>query len=209
MPVADSIQSSLRRGIAYADELQPRPKDRDPWFWSHCVRFYTRNSLAMAHPQPKVNGWEVLQGVPNFGIHMRRDLHLARLVRSLGGTTPPPGPNKRRREAWIGVGRGVPQRLPLEKLPLATDESGGPVPPLSFILDWTTDDEGEPVVHVGLPVEDWTFHSRKNPNLYWRRPLPKSEEDLAELGFDEGANDDNRSLITVDLAPEEFGIDGR
>ena len=203
LPVAGPLRSSLRKGIAYADEQQPNVDDRNAWFWAHCARFQTGKSLAAAHPQPMVEGWEVIQGVPNFGIHLRRDLHVARLVRSLGGTTPPAGPNKRRKEAWISVGQCVPQRLPL-----VSQTNGPPLVPLSLILDWTTDEAREPVVHVGLPVVDWSFHSRENPNLHWRLPLPEAEEDLAALVFGDGA-DDGDSLVTLDLAPEELGADDR
>ena len=108
----------------------------------------------------------VRNDIPNFGIHLRfNDLHVARVVRSLAGTTPPPGPNPARRQAWSGVEvQG--------QLELLTDDG---LPPLSLIIDWH-DFEGEPLIHVGLPIAPWDY--KRSARLHRRVPLPNEEADL-------------------------------
>jgi hypothetical protein len=175
LPAAGPIRNSLRKGVAYADELQPESDTRDPWFWSHSARYSTLRHLAAANSRVGVEGWEVRSGVPNCGIHIRLgDLHLARVVRSLSGTTPPPGRNLARQRAWRGVGDPGPQQ---GQLNLDTDEG---LPPLQLIVDWS-DESGEPVIHVGLPSAPWDY--RKAPRLHWRVQLPDEEVDLESLAF--------------------------
>lgn len=127
-------------------------------------------------------GWSLVENVPNCGIHLRLDkMHVARVVRSLGGTTPHAGSNKKRTRAWDGV-QG--------QLALA---SGGTLPPLSLIIDWQVIDE-EPIVHVGLPAGNWDYGS--TANLYWRIPLPDTGEDLSTLSFEPRA-DAGGSLVRL------------
>ena len=190
-PVVGPLRFALEKGIAYANDLQPDPLDRDPWFWSHSARFGALKELLVAgHDADLESGWAVRPGTPNCGIHIRvGQLHTIRVVRSLGRTTPPPGRNRRRREAWNGV--PVQGQLRLDR---------GLLCPLSLIVDWH-DDENEPVIHVGLPKGEWSFENRTSPRLHWRVPMPEDGLDLSGLSFDPGDADDG-SLVEID--PSEW-----
>lgn len=193
-PATECLRDALRRGVAYADEQQP---DRvDPWFWSHSARFKARQELLLANPQPGVEGYEVRSDIPNSGIQLRfQRLHLARVLRSFGGTTPAPGRNPSRRRAW----EGLPEQ---GQLSLAGD---GKLPPLSLIIDWQ-DVAGEPLIHVGLPRAGWAHG--KSPKLYWRVPMPDEGVDLGSLEFD--GSDDGFGGIRLEIEIDEAeGANGR
>src|SRR5690242_19521007 len=102
LPAVADIRTALRKGIAYADTVQPDAAERDPWFWSHSARWTARNHLAQCEDRE----WDMPCGIPNCGIHVRAGgLHVARVVRSLSGSTPHPGPNRHRRKAWTNQGQ--------------------------------------------------------------------------------------------------------
>lgn len=165
-PCLGDIRESLLRGVDYANDLQAEASSRDPWFWSHAARFRARRALELAEGI----GWEVVPGIPNSGIHVRLDeLHLLRVLRSSGGTTPAPGHSRQRRDAWS-------QNYQLQ-LPL--DHDGG-LPPLNLILDWSTEDDDLLVLHLGMPRGVWKYGS--DPVLSWRVPLP-GDDDLSSLVF--------------------------
>ena len=195
-PATGSLRDALRKGVAFADELQPSRDDRDPWFWSHSARHMTLKQLLLANPQPSIEGFEVRSGIPNSGIHLRfQDLHIARVVRSLGGTTPAPGRNLARRRDWTNP--------PVQgQLPLA---DGVALVPLSLIIDWQEMD-GEPLIHVALPRNEWGY--RKKEALYWRVPMPDEGVDLSTLAFDTPEDGfDGTSILDIDEA--ELSADGR
>lgn len=190
---SEDLYAALRKGIAYADELQPDRDARDPWFWSHSARFKARSEL-LGKAESRVEGYRLREGVPNCGIHLGFDgVHKARVVRSLGGTTPAPGRNPARRRDW----RGVPVQT---QLLLA---ASGTLPPLSMIIDWQ-DVAGEPVIHVGLPRFGWDY--RTKPLLHWRVPLPDEGIDYASLVFD--GSDDGPDNVFIEIDPAEGSADG-
>ena len=190
LPAAPALWDALREGIEYANHLQPDEESRDPWFWSHAARW--KASGRVAGSQVAEDPWSMVENVANCGIHILfDDLHIARVVRSLGGTTPHAGSNKRRNRAWNGV-QG--------QLPLAT---GGALPPLSLIVDWQVTDD-EPLIHVGLPAGNWQYGN--TANLYWRVPLPAAGEDLSSLSF-EPSPDAGGSLVRLKLDPSETADD--
>jgi len=194
-PVALPIWASLRKGLAFADELQPDPADREGFFWAHSARYMARKELLKANTQPGVEGWAVRGNVPNCGIHLLLDdLHKIRVVRSFGGTTPHPGRNPRRRADWKGIQGAVQDQFVLD--------TEAELPPLSLIVDWT-DQDGEPVVHIGLPRGEWGY--QKSPSLHWRVRLPEAETDLAGLRFE--AADDGGGVLPIDRS--EFVADDR
>lgn len=163
------IREALHFGIDYADDLQPDRRNRDPWFWSHSARH--RAKTALQQTAQADDGWDLVAGVSNSGIHVRvAQLHLVRVLRSAGGTTPAPGHNLQRRRAWSQH-----QQL---SFPFASAE--GELPPLNLILDWSTDIEGSLVMHVGMPVGVWPYG--KDPMLAWRVPLP-ADDDIGGLTF--------------------------
>jgi len=184
--VISPLYEAFREGIAWADSLQPA-EDRDPFFWSHSARFRARNRLRDAD----ATDWVLVPKVNNFGIHLLvADLHLIRVLRSLEGSTPPPGPNRRRRNAW--------QQLPAIQGQLALG-SDGDLPPLSLVADWQTGLD-EPIIHLGLPQEPFGF--RQNARLHWRVPLPSDGLDLASLAFEPGP-DPGTAPVTLKVDPAE------
>lgn len=187
LPALADLREALQAGIDHADDLQPEQASRDPWYWSHSARWKACGTLRSATS----DGWTLLPEVPNCGIHLRLDdLHVVRVLRSLGGTTPHPGSNRRRAQAWTGV-----QVLQGQFL-LA---SAGSLPPLSLVVDWQEVD-GEPELHVGLPAGPWRYGSV--PRLYWRVPLPQAGIDLDTLVFDPGP-DTGEPLVTLRVDPAE------
>ena len=168
------IRDALHTGIDYADDLQPGRHDRDPWFWSHSARYRAKTALRQAR---QVDGtWELVPDVPNSGIHVRvQQMHVVRVLRSAGDTTPAPGQNLRRRRDWSQH----------QQLSFPFADAKGELPPLNLILDWTTDADGSLVMHVGMPLGVWPYG--KDPMLAWRVPLPAGDElgGLAFAGSDE------------------------
>ena len=165
-PCLADIREALRCGIDFANDLQPDADDRDRWFWSHSARYRARQELEAGGG----TGWEVVSKIPNSGIHVRLDeLHVVRVLRSSGGTTPAPGHNRQRRAAWSQY----------HQLQLELDHEGG-LPPLNLILDWSTEGDDLLVLHLGMPKGVWKFGS--DPVLSWRVELPV-DDDLASLVF--------------------------
>ena len=155
------------------------------------------NSYFLPHnPQPGVEGYEVRSDIPNSGIHLRfQRLHVARVVRSFGGTTPAPGRNPSRRQAWKG--------LPVQgQLSLADNAK---LPPLSLIIDWQ-DIDGEPLIHVGLPRGEWAHG--KSPRLYWRVPMPDEGVDIRSLRFDGSDDGFGGALLDIQIDAAELSVDG-
>jgi hypothetical protein len=194
MAAAVPLRDSLRKGVAYADELQPAAGERNPWFWSHSARYKAHEQLKS---KVKVDGldWSLVADVPNCGIHLRfGGLHKSRVVKTFHGGTPHPGSNTVRRADWYGV--------PFPQLILDTDRG---LPPLSLVIDWQNDD-GEPLIHVGLPAAEWTY--QKSALLHWRVPLPDDGVAIEDLSFD--GTDDNAggSLIELPVDPSETGSSG-
>ena len=200
VPLLDSclpdIREALHRGIDYANDTQPDPGDRDPWFWSHSARFEARRAL-----ERSANGahdWELIAGVPNCGIHVGLGgLHVVRVLRSLAGTTPAPGGNQSRQQAW--------QQSRLQ-FPIY-DDTGGPhhgaargLPPLDLVLDWTTDDNATLVMHLGMPQGVWGLG--EDPILAWRVLLP-SADSLEGLAFPSSTDADVPVRLRVDEAEQE------
>lgn len=181
-----SLVKALRLGIGYADEQQPDPDDRDPWFWSHGARWRARRHLLSV----AAKGWSISSGVPNSGIHLCVDkVHGLRVLRSLGDTVPHPGGNRARRDAWIQ-----------DTLP----PRDGSLRPLSLLADWRVHDD-EPLIYLSLPKRPWTYGS--DPELYWRVPVTgDASQDLANLTFDPGLlPGDVMVTVKVDPAESETG----
>ena len=161
------LSEALRCGIDAANEGQPDPDDRDPWYWSHTVRFTARRRLEqIVDPS---DDWGLIGGVPNSGIHLRLGgLHVVRVLRSASGTTPAPGHSRRRREAW--------QQFQQLQFPFG----GEGIPPANLVLDWTIANADTVVMHLGMPVGLWEHG--KHPILAWRVRLA-SDDSLEELSF--------------------------
>ncbi|MYA40524.1 MAG: hypothetical protein F4Z31_01860 [Gemmatimonadetes bacterium] len=177
------IRQALLGGIDFANDIQPEPEDRDRWYWAHSARYQARRALEAS--SAKAQGWELIAGIPNSGIHVCLGaLHVVRVLRSAEGTTPAPGHTRRRREAW--------QQFRLQ-FPI-DDETDG-LPPLDLVLDWTTDDTDALTMHLGMPLGVWTHG--KPPILEWRVLLP-STDDLEGLTFEGAADDDVPVLLRVD-----------
>jgi hypothetical protein len=185
VPAVPDLRDAIRAGIDYADDVQPDLDERDPWYWSHSARWKARNSLRdIEDPE----GWSLTPDIPNCGIHVRiGDLHEARVLRSLDGTTPHPGSNRRRRRAWTGVQGQF----------LLAD---GELPPLSLIIDWCAR-KGEPEIHVGLPAGPWEYG---NAALHWRVALPEGGTDLKDLRF-EPKPDPGLDLVDLTIDSAESG----
>ena len=179
------IRSALHDGIDFANDIQPDAPGRDPWYWSHSARFKARNVLEAA--AASAQGWAMIEGVPNSGIHLRLGgLHVMRVLRSAAGSTPAPGHSRARRRAWQ-QGR---------QLQFAFDDGLDGLPPVDLILDWSTDDADELSLHLGMPLGVWDHGS--HPILAWRIPLPSSDE-LGALAF-QGSDE---SEIPVHLRIDE------
>lgn len=182
------LRDALRRGIEYADDLQPDPLARDPFFWSHSARFKAGRDLM---GKPPGDNWRLRPRVPNSGIHLQFDgIHLMRVLRSLRGTTPHPGPNARRQQAWTF-------------LEPALSGPYGPVA-LELIADWQVAD-GEPVLHLGLPASPWRYG--EPVKLHWRVPFPGDgeAEDWTRLTFNPGGDDSGYDLVALQIDPAEIG----
>ena len=162
-----TVSEALRCGIDAANEGQPDASDRDPWYWSHTVRFTARRGLEKTSDPS--DDWQLISGIPNSGIHLRVDgLHVVRVLRSASGTTPAPGHSRRRQEAW--------QQFQQLQFPFG----GEGLPPANLVLDWTTDHADEVVMHLGMPMGVWEHG--KHPILAWR-VLLASDDNLEELSF--------------------------
>lgn len=160
------LTKALRLGIGHADDLQPDPDERDPWYWSHSARWRAcKHLLAVERPQ----GWGITKA-PNSGIHLQlEDIHAVRVLRSLNDTVPHPGPNHARRMVWM---QG------------ALPPNDGSLPPLSLLIDWRVKDD-EPYIYASLPRKPWSY--RAKPLVYWRVPVTgDADKDLANLQFDPG-----------------------
>ncbi len=182
--VAGILPHALRTGMAWADELQEPDVARgapvDRHFLAHSARHRARRILT--EEAARAQGWDIVPGVPNSAIHLRfGGLHVARVLRSSNGTTPAPGPNLARRQAWQ-------QQLPLV--------GGGQeaIPPLSLVIDWHPSADGEPVMHVGLPRGVWNY--RSDPLLVWRHPFPV--EDILDLRFSPEPDDELDIILRID-----------
>jgi len=177
------LMKALRLGIGYAEEQQPDPDGRDPWFWSHSARWKARRYLLGVE---KPDGWRIKRNVPNSGIHLSiKGIHGIRVLRSLGGMVPHPGRNRVRRKDWVqGVLR----------------PNDGTLPPLSLLMDWEVH-EDEPRVYLSLPKNPWNYGS--DPDLYWRVPVTgDADEDLARLRFDPGLLPGD-VMVTIKVDPAE------
>ena len=123
----------------------------------------------------------------------------------LGLSAPSPEPplrqgnNPARRQAWRGIGVPSPEQGQLE---LDTDEG---LPPLQLIVDWT-DEDGEPLIHVGLPSGPWGY--RKAPRLHWRVSLPDEGVDIGSLTFGDGDGVGSGTVLDLDTA-EFLGTDDK
>jgi hypothetical protein len=195
---AEALYDALRMGTSFADGLQPDKDHLDLHFWSHSARFQARNYLA----QGGGLSWTLVSRVPNSGIRMLIDgIHSLRVVKSLDGEIPPPGANKARNDAWVGV--GVRNQL---ALPLGRPGQDLTQQPLSLIADWFLDEQREPIVHVSLPKRPWPFGC--DPQCFWRVLLSPGNslalEDLPGFSGEEGGD----PTITIKVDPLEWENDG-
>lgn len=181
-PCVPLLHDALCTGIEFAHEAQADELDRDPYFWAHCARYKARRHLnAMDR-----DGWSLAPNVPNSGIHLRIEgIHIARVLRSLGGSAPHPGPNRARQLAWR-----FDNRMWLGNPPL---------PPLNLIIDWTHSAD-EPILHVGLPVAPWPYGQK--PLLHWR-VLLHGGDSLGGWRF-EPEGDPGDAPVRLRLDPAEF-----
>lgn len=127
--------------------------------------------------------------MPNSGIHLRLyEIHDVRVVKSLGGTVPPPGRNRRRRGKWSNH----------PTLWSTDDETTSNLPALSLIIDWRID-EGEPVLHLSLPNGAWGYGSAVR--VHWRTRLPRGGSSRwTDLRFD---GDDGGDPLVIEPAEAE------
>lgn len=185
----EKLYNGLRKGISYADSLQPEPTKADPYFWAAGARFKALDDLKRQDDE----GWIVRPGIPNCGIHlMIRAVHKARVVKAYDGALPSPGRSHRRNRDYVGVqGRFV-----------YDFGDGLPLPALSLLLDWQLDAEREPIVHLSLPEAPWPFGG--DPMVHWRvRLAPGGSLALSELVWNPGSSDDGDVMVTVPIDPSE------
>lgn len=167
--VVPHLTKALRLGIGHADDLQPDPKTRDSWYWSHSARWRACGHL-LSVGKKEQEGWGFTKGA-NSGIHLRlADIHTVRVLRSVHDTVPHPGPNRARRLVWM-QGSTLPP-------------NDGSLPPLSLLMDWCVEDD-EPCIYASLPRQPWKY--RGTPQVYWRVPVTgDAGKDLANLEFNPG-----------------------
>lgn len=174
-PCLPDTREALLRGIDFANDIQPDPSDRDPWYWSHSARFATRRALEKR--ADRADGWELVAGVPNGGIHIRLGgLLVVRVLRSVAGTVPAPGGNKSRQMAW----QQARLQFPVDRGLGNHHGVIGGLPPLDLILDWTNGVNDALIMHLGMPRGVWELG--EDPILAWRVPLP-SEDRIERLVF--------------------------
>jgi hypothetical protein len=195
LPLLDGISTplyeALRSGCSFADSIQPDLAAGGAWFWSHCARFSAQQMLASAQSPD----WSLVKNVPNNGIHLTiGGIHKVRVVKSLGGEIPPPGRNKARRTAWVGIAQQLTFNLPTT----GCDS----IPALSLIADWHLDEDREPVIHLSLPRGPWRYG--QDPRCEWRVHLsPGSSLGIDDLAFSGG--DEGDPLIEIAVDPPEWG----
>jgi len=178
-----NIRHALLEGIDYANDIQPEPSGRDRWYWAHSARFKARQTLVAS--SDGADKWDLVSNVPNSGIHvLLGGLHLVRVLRSSGGTTPAPGPNFKRRDAWQQT-----------RLKFQMGDEPHELSPLDLILDWTTDNTDALTMHLGMPVGTWEHGT--TPILAWRVSLP-STDDLKGLIFTGSDDSDVPVRLHVD-----------
>lgn len=187
-PLARPIYDALRVGLEFAAATIV---DHDPAFHSHCVRYRSKIELAA---EESASSWSLVPHVENSGIHFAiGGLHSARLLHAFGGQPPHPGSSRTRRRAWTNVDRPVQLELELEDINAA---SAGPAcGPLSILFDWCVVDD-EPVVHVSLPQEAWSYGS--NPRLHWRVRLNDPGSWMERVEF-QPMGDDAEPLVMLDV----------
>lgn len=162
---------------------------RDPWYWAHSARW---RALGWLRGCDK-NGWSVADRVPNSGIHLAIvGVHKIRVLRTLDGSTPPPGGNRARRQAgckgYLGCRLhsrwGRRERFPPYRLSL-TGRCRAIVRSSMF----------------GLPKRPWDYQS--GPELHWRVPVTgDATSDLARLTFDPGVPYGD-VYVTLKIDPSE------
>lgn len=183
-PIADLAYDATDHGIEYADGLLAYTNN--PWYWSHSARYailgYLTNRLV------EIERWGLRANVPNCGIHLSLDnAHSVRFVRSLGGQTPPPGQNRRRKAAWTNH-PSLPLDVGPERLPL-----------VNLLMDWQVVND-EPVIHVSLPRGPWAYGAPMKVN--WREPLPRpAVGGISSLSFK--GDDGGDPLNVVVIEPSE------
>lgn len=199
-PLAEALPSAIHDAIEAADALQPVLADRDNHFWSHAARFYNKRSLLAAQG----NGWKLVQGVPNTGIHIILcHVHRIRVLRSLGDGPPHPGSNKLRRAAWAqppGQGQFF---LSADNEFLAED-AGTTLPAMNLLIDWYQF-EGQARTFLSLPKEPWEY--QRSVRVHWRTPLlSPSGEEFGDMRFQPPPpGDDFGDLIRIDPGELEAG----
>ncbi|MEQ8842195.1 MAG: hypothetical protein RIB98_14525 [Acidimicrobiales bacterium] len=174
---------SLSAGIDFANDLLSDDTDKDNHYWSHSARYKARRELI-------ASGAPVRPDVANSGIHLvLGDLHTARVLRSVNRETPPPGHSTERRSEY-----NVQQTLNL-----AIGVNGQRLPSLPFVIDWYDLDD-EPVVHIGLPREPWSWG--KKIKMFWRVPLPGAEGGYSGLRFNPSDDGGEPDIVYVHPAEE-------
>lgn len=166
-----AVFKALREGIDYADDLQSGEELADRHYWAHSARYRTKRSLVTANHDAE--DWDLVPGLANSAIHLLIGFHRVRLLRFESGSSPSPGSNRTRRRAW--------------NQQLAFPIGRGDIPPLSLLIDWHLDGEGEPVVSLGLPKGCWEF--KGDPLVHWRVPLHDDGLGMGDLSFDPGEDD--------------------
>ena len=176
------VQDAVLAGIEYADSEQPDPKSRDRWFWAHCARYIARRELEIAAPGART--WSLESGVPNSGIHICiAGIHNVRVLRATAGVTPAPGHTILQQDFWRQL-----------RFLLSKNGPSGSLPPLNLIMDWSTDEDGDLVMNLGLPLRTWKY--RQKERVAWHYRLP-SDGRVADLTFDD---DDlgGPSILSID-----------
>ena len=183
------VVEALHAGIDRANDIQPERRNRDPWFWSHSARFAALKALE--ERSKGAYGWELVEDVPNSGIHIGLSgLHVVRVLRSVWKTTPSPGRNNARRDAWKQH----------RQLRFSFEEGNSGYQPADLILDWTTDDSDQLMMHLGMPLGAWEHGS--DPKLAWRIPLA-SADSLHDLSFEGWDDEDVRVSLRTGEAEME------
>ena len=199
-PLAGAVPSAIRDGMDAADLLQPDPLVRDNHFWSHSARFYHRRSLATAQAE----SWQLIEGVPNTGIHIiLENVHRIRVLKSLNGLVPHPGSNPTRRADWAQPAAQGEFFLSADNR-LLVEEPDGVLPAMNLLIDWHQK-RGEPAIFVSLPKAPWDY--KDSIRVHWRRPFPTEPGgEFGSVGFNPPpVNDDFSTIVRIDPGEMDAG----
>ena len=159
--IGPHLYRTLVEGADYANSVM-MPGHWDSHVFAALVRYMMR--IQLAESLDDFDHCKIELEVKNAAVHLHFfGLHSVRFRKASFGSTPPPGQSVTQQHAY--------QQLRMQLLGDTTDADG--LPPLDLIADWKFDKDGNPVIHIGMPVNVWTFGAA--PITAWRELLPRPE----------------------------------